>query len=216
MAEEDTGQEKTEEATPRRLERAREEGQVARSRELSTAAILLAGSVALLVFGNALGSGLLGIGRDALRFDRRAIQDPDAMLLQLGSASAEALWMLAPVFILLLLAAVLGPAALGGWVFSTSALAPKFERLDPVRGLQRMFSVRSLVELLKAIAKVLLVGAITVLLLWTLRGELAAMAMQRGATRESSPCCVSKSARPLLTESSKRGSTAPECHETSR
>ena len=90
MAEEDTGQEKTEEATPRRLERAREEGQVARSRELSTAAILLAGSVALLVFGNALGSGLLGIGRDALRFDRRTIQDPDAMLLQLGSASAEA------------------------------------------------------------------------------------------------------------------------------
>ena len=95
-----------------------------------------------------------------------------------GEASAEALWMLAPVFILLLLAAVLGPAALGGWVFSTSALAPKFERLDPVRGLQRMFSVRSLVELLKAIAKVLLVGAITVLLLWTLRGELAAMEMQ--------------------------------------
>jgi flagellar biosynthetic protein FlhB len=178
MAEEDTGQEKTEEATPRRLERAREEGQVPRSRELSTAAILLAGSVSLVVFGNALGSGLLGIGRDALRFDRRAIRDPDAMLLQLGSASSEALLLMAPVFILLLLAAVLGPASLGGWLFSTRALAPKLERLDPLRGLQRMFSLRSLVELLKAIAKVLLVGAVTMGLLWALRGELAAMAMQ--------------------------------------
>ncbi len=178
MAEEDTGQEKTEEATPRRLERAREEGQVPRSRELGTAAILLAGSVSLLAFGNVLGSGLLGIGRDAFRFERRAIQDPDAMLMQLGSASSETLLLLAPVFILLLLAAVLGPAALGGWIFSTRSLVPKFERLDPVRGLQRMFSARSLVELLKAIAKVLLVGAITLLLLWALRGELAAMAMQ--------------------------------------
>jgi hypothetical protein len=85
--------------------------------------------------------------------------------------------LLAPVFILLLLAAVLGPAA--RWlVFSSRALAPKLERLDPVRGLQRMFSVRSLVELLKAIAKVLLVGAITLLLLCVLRGELATMAMQ--------------------------------------
>lgn len=178
MAEEDIGQEKTEEATPRRLERAREEGQVPRSRELSTAAILLAGSASLFAFGNVLGSGLLGIGRNAFRFDRAALQAPDAMLLELGAASSSALWMLAPVFVLLLLAAVLGPAALGGWIFSARALAPKLERLDPVRGLERMFSLRSLVELLKAIAKVLLVGGVALLLLWALRGELAAMAMQ--------------------------------------
>ena len=178
MAEEDTGQEKTEEATPRRLERAREEGQVPRSRELSTAAILLAGSASLFAFGNVLGSGLLGIGRNAFRFDRAALQAPDAMLLELGAASSSALWMLAPVFVLLLLAAVLGPAALGGWIFSARALAPKLERLDPVRGLGRMLSLRSLVELLKAIAKVLLVGGVALLLLWALRGELAAMAMQ--------------------------------------
>ena len=178
MAEEDTGQEKTEEATPRRLERAREEGQVPRSRELSTAAILLAGSASLFAFGNVLGSGLLGIGRNAFRFDRAALQAPDAMLLGLGAASSSALWMLAPVFVLLLLAAVLGPAALGGWIFSARALAPKLERLDPVRGLGRMLSLRSLVELLKAIAKVLLVGGVALLLLWALRGELAAMAMQ--------------------------------------
>jgi len=178
MAEEDTGQEKTEEATPRRLERAREEGQVPRSRELGTAAILLAGSVSLMLFGNVLGAGLLGIGRNAFQFDRRAIRDTDAMLLELGSAGSEALLMLAPVLILLLLAAALGPAALGGWIFSTRSLAPKLERLDPVRGLQRMFSLRSLVELLKAIAKVLLVGGVALVLLWALRGELATMAMQ--------------------------------------
>ncbi len=175
MAEEETGQERTEQATPRRLEQAREEGQVPRSRELATAAILLAGSGALLFSAPLLGERFAALARAAFGFSRDGLADPGLMAALLGAATLTALGALVPVFLLLMVAAVVGPAALGGWLFSSRALAPKLERLDPVRGLQRMFSMRSLVELLKAVAKVLLVAGVAVLLLWTLRGQLLAI-----------------------------------------
>ena len=178
MAEEDTGQERTEQATPRRLERAREEGQVPRSRELNTAAILLAGSASLLMFGQWLGTRILDIGRASFALDRQEMFDTGYMAIHLGNAVHGALGMIAPIFLLLAVAALLAPSALGGWLFSAKALMPKLERLSPFKGLARMFSLRSLVELLKAIAKVLLVGSIAVLLLWVLRGDLQSMARQ--------------------------------------
>lgn len=175
MAEEDTGQERTEDATARRLERAREEGQVPRSRELATAAILLAGSGALLFTAPRIGDRFAALTRAAFDFGRDGISDPGVMAGMLGAATLTALGGLVPLFLLLLVAAVLGPAALGGWLFSSSSLAPKIERLDPLRGLQRMFSLRALVELVKGVAKVALVGSVAVLLLWSLRMQLFAI-----------------------------------------
>ncbi|MBK6286121.1 MAG: flagellar type III secretion system protein FlhB [Gammaproteobacteria bacterium] len=178
MAEEDTGQERTEQATPRRLERAREEGQVPRSRELNTAAILLAGSASLLMFGQWLATRILDIGRASFALNREEIFDTGYMAIHLGNALERALGMITPIFLLLAVAALLAPAVLGGWLFSAKAMVPKLERLSPLKGLARMFSVRSLVELLKAVAKVLLVGSIAVLLLWLLRADLDSMAVQ--------------------------------------
>ena len=178
MAEEDTGQERTEQATPRRLERAREEGQVPRSRELNTAAILLAGSASLLMFGQWLATRILDIGRASFALNREEIFDTGYMAIHLGNALERALGMITPIFLLLAVAALLAPAVLGGWLFSAKAMVPKLERLGPLKGLARMFSVRSLVELLKAVAKVLLVGSIAVLLLWLLRADLDSMAVQ--------------------------------------
>lgn len=178
MAEEDTGQERTEQATPRRLERAREEGQVPRSRELATSVILLAGTVSLFYSAPLLGRKFAVLAQMAFGFSRDGLGDPGLMANVLLAATLAALTALLPVLLLLMLATVAGPAALGGWLFSAKALAPKIERLDPVRGLQRMFSLRSLVELLKAVAKVALVGSIAVVLLWTLRAQLFAMAAE--------------------------------------
>jgi flagellar biosynthetic protein FlhB len=178
MAEEDTGQERTEQATPRRLERAREEGQVPRSRELNTAAILLTGSASLLMFGQWLSTRMLAIARSSFQLRREEILDTGFMAIHLAGAAQQAVGLVAPIFLLLALAALLAPSALGGWLFSATSLMPKLERLSPIKGLARMFSIRSLVELLKAVAKVLLVGSIAVLLLWLLRGDLASMAQQ--------------------------------------
>jgi flagellar biosynthetic protein FlhB len=163
--ENDNSQEKTEEATPRRLEKAREEGQTARSRELATMAVLLAGAGGLLMFGSHLGAALEAIMRDSFTLERSAIFDTRHMSLQLLASAREAALALAPILLLLLVAAIAGSVALGGLLFSGKAIEPKFSRLDPIKGLGRMFSLRSLIELAKAIAKVGLVMAVALLIL---------------------------------------------------
>jgi len=166
MAEEnDNSQEKTEEPTPRRLEKAREDGQTARSKELGTMAVLMSGAVGLLVFGGSLGAALEGIMRDAFVLERSAIFDTRHMSIQLLSSAKEAAWALAPLLIVLLIAAIAGSIAIGGLLFSGKAIAPKLNRMDPIKGLGRMFSMRSLIELVKAIGKVALVMAVAILIL---------------------------------------------------
>ncbi|MDF1642818.1 MAG: flagellar biosynthesis protein FlhB [Pseudomonadales bacterium] len=164
MAEEN-GQEKTEDATPRRLEKAREEGQVVRSKELNTTAILLAGAFGLMMFGSPIAVALENVLRYNFVLDRAAIFDDRAMLLHLGHSIQSVATTLAPIGILLMAAAILGPIALGGWNFSVKALAPKANRINPGSGLKRMFSANSMMELVKAIAKFILVLGISLMVL---------------------------------------------------
>ncbi|MBB5321262.1 flagellar biosynthesis protein FlhB [Marinobacter oulmenensis] len=166
MAEEsDDGQEKTEEPTARRLQKARDEGQTARSRELGTMAVLLAGAGGLLMFGGSLGAALEGIMRDSFVIERAAIFDTRHMSVQLIQSAKEAAFALAPFMILLLVAAIAGSVAIGGLMVSGKAVAPKMSRMNPIKGLGRMFSMRSVVELIKAIAKVGLVMVVAILIL---------------------------------------------------
>ncbi|MDP4546724.1 MAG: flagellar biosynthesis protein FlhB [Marinobacter sp.] len=166
MAEEnDNSQEKTEEPTPRRLEKAKEDGQAARSKELATMAVLLAGAGGLLMFGTSLAITFEGIMRDAFVIERASIFDTRHMSVQLIVSAKEAAYALSPILILLLIAAIAGSIGIGGLLFSAKAIAPKANRMDPIKGLGRMFSMRSLIELVKAIAKVGLVLAIAILIL---------------------------------------------------
>jgi len=166
MAEEnDNSQEKTEEPTPRRLEKAKEDGQAARSKELATMAVLLAGAGGLLMFGTQLAITFEGIMRDAFVIERASIFDTRHMSVQLIVSAKEAAYALSPILILLLIAAIAGSIGIGGLLFSAKAIAPKANRMNPIKGLGRMFSMRSLIELVKAIAKVGLVLAIAILIL---------------------------------------------------
>jgi flagellar biosynthetic protein FlhB len=166
MAEEnDNSQEKTEEATPRRIEKSREDGQTARSKELATMAVLLAGAGGLLMFGAGLGASLENIMRENFALEREMVFDTRAMSLLLLDSAWEAAVALMPLMILLFVAAILGPIGIGGILFSGKAIAPKLNRMDPFKGLGRMFSIRSLIELVKAVAKVALVMIIAILIL---------------------------------------------------
>lgn len=179
MAEDnDTSQERTEEATPRRLEKAREEGQIPRSRELATMAVLLAGAGGLLVFGRSLGAALESIMRNSFSLERGAIFDTRQMGIHLLASAQEAALAVSPLLLLLLLAAVAGSVGIGGLLFSSKAIAPKFSRLNPIKGLGRMFSLRSLIELAKAIAKVALVLAVAILILDLRTEDLLRMASE--------------------------------------
>lgn len=166
MAGHEDGQERTEQATPRRLQEAADKGQVVRSRELTTLAMLLVAAGGLLVLGPNLLEGLAAQMRAGLTLDPRKITDAGQLPMVLGQALVDLVVLLAPFLGLMLAIALFAPLALGGWTFSLSC---KWERLDPVQGMARLFSWQALLELLKALIKFLIVGGVAVVLLW--RGE---------------------------------------------
>lgn len=153
MAESESGQDKTEDPTEKKKKDARDKGETARSKELNTLAIMLVGASALLIFGGALAEDMMELMRLNFSIPREAILDQKAMANYLLHSGQIALWAIQPIMISLVLAALLGPISLGGWLFSASSLAPKFSRMNPLSGLKRMFSTKALVELLKAFAK---------------------------------------------------------------
>ncbi len=178
MAESESGQDKTEEPTEKRRREAREKGQLPRSRELNTLAILMAGAGGLLIYGADLAGALLRLMRSNFELSRETAMNTESMLQLLGASAylaAQGLW---PILLMLLAAAIVGPIALGGWLFSMDALQPKFSRLNPLSGLKRMFSAKSLLELSKALIKFLVVLAVALLVLSADRDALLALAHQ--------------------------------------
>ncbi|HTF96956.1 MAG TPA: flagellar biosynthesis protein FlhB [Cellvibrio sp.] len=166
MAEEDdSGQEKTEEASARKIEKAREEGQIPRSRDLTTTAVLLLATIGIYIFAEFTANKLIGLTRANFIISREAIFDPNVMIGHLASAIYEGLFSIAPLMAILLIASIAGPIALGGFIFSGKAMAPQLSRMDPLAGIKRMFSMHSLIELLKSIAKVSLILWATILVL---------------------------------------------------
>lgn len=165
MAENDTSQEKTEQPTAKRLEKAREEGQVPRSRELTTTALLMGSTITLFMMGNSLAKGFADLFSRNLEFDRQDAFDTTMMIAGLSSSIIDGLLLFIPFFIVLLLLSIAGPIALGGWLLSAKSLQPKFSRLNPLSGLKRMFSAKSLVELAKALGKVTVILVVAIILL---------------------------------------------------
>jgi len=168
----DDSQEKTEQATPKRLDEAKEKGQVSRSRELSTMAVLMVGASSLLIFGNAIINSLLLIMRNGFVLSREELFNNQSILIALADAGGDALLGLTPLLISLFVIALTAPLVIGGWVFSIQAMSFKWEKLDPIKGMKRVIGVRGLMELLKALAKFLLIGGLAVLLLWLKIDEL--------------------------------------------
>ena len=163
---EDSDLEKTEQPSQRRLDQAREEGQAARSRELSTFSVLFAGGVGLWLMGSSLSAQLTKLLRDGLTLDTTLAFNTDLLLPRLHTLSLEALVAFLPILLLLLVTAALSPLLLNGWIFSLKALQPNLSKLNPIAGIGRMFSVNSLVELGKAIAKSLVVGGVGAWVIW--------------------------------------------------
>ncbi|HJV79575.1 flagellar biosynthesis protein FlhB [Noviherbaspirillum sp.] len=157
---EDSDLERTEPASPRRLEQAREEGDVPRSRELATCTVLLAAGLGFWFTGEGLIRRLNHMLASGLSFDREQAFDFNLMLMRLGFSLGDVVIGLAPLAGILVLVALGSPLLIGGWLFTTKSLQPNFSRMNPLSGLGNMFSVRALVELLKAIGKAILVGTV--------------------------------------------------------
>ena len=156
---------RTESPTQKRLDDARKRGQVPRSRDLGAAAVTLAGGLGLYSLGGLLGGRLLTMMRSGLQLSAAQSFGADSMLHSLGTSALAGAQAAAPLLGLILAAAVLAPLAIGGWNFSAEALAPQWNRLDPFRGLRRVFSVQGLIELLKSLARFSVVALVAVLVL---------------------------------------------------
>ncbi|MDH3638094.1 MAG: EscU/YscU/HrcU family type III secretion system export apparatus switch protein, partial [Gammaproteobacteria bacterium] len=136
----DHTQDRTEPATPKRLKDAAEKGQVARSRELTTVAMLMSGASGLVLLGENLIRDMSLIAQRGMILERAAVFDVTVMVRALAGALTAALQSLAPLFVLLTISALVAPLALGGWSFSAKALAPDLSKMSPIKGLRRVFS----------------------------------------------------------------------------
>jgi len=163
---EDSDLEKTEQPSQRRLDQAREEGQVARSKELSTFTVLMAGGAGLWLMGSSLSEKLIKMLREGLTLNSDLIFKPEYLLPHLHDLSLEAVMTFLPFLILLLGVATFSPLLLNGWLFTFKPLVPDFSKLNPASGIGRMFSTHSLVELGKALGKSFLVGTIGAWVIW--------------------------------------------------
>lgn len=165
MAETDAG-ERTEEATPRKREEARKKGQIPRSRELNTALLLVGSALGLIALSKPVILTIMAMTRHAFTPEREVIFTPEMMMHELGAGFLQVFLSLLPLFGLMLVLALVAPIALGGWILSWEAAAPKWERLSPLNGIKRMFGTNALVELVKSFAKFALVGSVSALMLW--------------------------------------------------
>ncbi|WP_347330238.1 flagellar biosynthesis protein FlhB [Marinimicrobium locisalis] len=183
MAEEnDNGQEKTEDPTARKQEKAREEGQIPRSRELTTTFILLAGTLGLLIFGPYMAHKLAGVVQFNFDLEREAVFNTEIMVEHLAASLYHGTLSMMPVLALLLVASIAGPIGLGGWLFSSKSMAPKPSRMNPLAGLKRMFSLKALMELAKALGKVILIMAVAVALLAIQQQDMIRLSDQEAVT----------------------------------
>lgn len=163
MAESD-GQEKTEQATPKKLQQAREKGQVPRSKDLGTAAVLIASAVGMYIFGSAIAMSLYNVMKRMFTLKRNEAFDTNQFGLMWAEVMSTIAWPIIGFVVSLFIAAFVGSIVLGGLTFSSEAMMPKASKMSPISGFKRMFGMQALVELLKSIGKF----AVIAILAWTL------------------------------------------------
>ncbi|RMO88754.1 Flagellar biosynthesis protein FlhB [Pseudomonas syringae pv. philadelphi] len=176
MAENENGQDKTEDPTEKKVKDSRADGQIARSKELTTLVVMLMGSGGLLIFGSDIAEMMSALMRDNFTITRETLMDQSYMGKALLSSGLHALVVVLPFLIAMLLAALVGPILLGGWLFTAKPLMPKFSRMNPAAGLKRMFAPSALVELLKSLGKFLIILAVALAVLNSERKDLIAIA----------------------------------------
>lgn len=160
----DSDQEKTEEPTGKRLADAKKKGQIARSRELNTFVMLMVSAALFLMQGNTIGQGLIKMMRTEFQLKRETIFNPLSPVQHFQQAMIDGLLLIAPFLAVLLVAAIVAPLALGGWIFNWDAVSPKLEKMDPIKGIARLFAIRGLVEMGKALLKIALVFIVAYIL----------------------------------------------------
>ncbi|MCF2909763.1 flagellar biosynthesis protein FlhB [Pseudoalteromonas sp. DL2-H2.2] len=162
---EDSGQERTEEPTDKKISDARKKGQVARSKELGTTFVLIFSAVSLLLYGPDIAKGLYNMMGRMFTLNRNETYDTTKMFSVWGDAFSEIIFPLSMFVLIIMVAGIIGNTLLGGFNFSWQAAAPKPSKMSPMKGIKRMFGPQAAVELVKSILKFVLVAGFAILLI---------------------------------------------------
>ncbi len=189
MADEsNSGQEKTEQPTPKKLRDAKKKGQVPRSKELNSMTVMVFGALGLLFMGAHMIGNISSFMQQGFTLSREEVFSQQAVIERLAIAVSEALGAIGPFLFLMTVVAIFTPLMIGGWTFSLDAMAFKTDRINPINGFKRMFSSKGLMELVKAVAKFLVVSVVAVVFLWSkaddflgLGSQSLTLALQNGA-----------------------------------
>ena len=177
MAEESDA-EKTEPASAKRLEQSREEGDVPRSRELATFTVLMAAGAGLWLTGGSVVGRLQATMVSGLSLDREQIVNPDVLIGRVALDIGSVLLTCLPLAVAVMVVALASPLLIGGWLFSAKAFLPNFMKLNPMKGLGNMFSTNALIELLKAVAKTIVVGSVAWLVMLSEKDAVLGLAVE--------------------------------------
>ncbi len=178
MAENQDGQEKSEDPTSKKQEESRKKGQLPRSKELTTFFGLLMAIIGIMIFAADLIEVITSIMKTNFSVERAVLFDKNQLMLHFKPELANMLKALIPLFLLLVITVILSSSLLGGFNFSSQAMGFKFNKMNPLKGMKKIFGTQGLVELIKSIFKIGLLGAIAVFFLWQARFELSGLSQE--------------------------------------
>jgi flagellar biosynthetic protein FlhB len=174
MATDSTAEDRTEEPTARRLQRAREDGEAARSMEMPAASVVIAAAIFFVFGGAGMVSELKNVFAAGFVFDHKTLETPWLIPGALAEQVMQGFITVMPLLLVTIVAAVIASGVTGGYLFSMKAVGPNFEKLDPLAGLKKMFGGKAAVELLKTLSKFSVVcGAV----IWVLNEKVGALTL---------------------------------------
>jgi flagellar biosynthetic protein FlhB len=159
----DESAERSEEPTGRRLSKALEDGQVARSIDLTTAAVLMTATLFFSMLGEWFFHQMGKLFVNQFQFDRKVMDKAELLPALFGQSMLDGYLLILPIMLVLYVMAIISSGLTGGFIFSMQLISPKFNKLNPLSGLARMFGMKALIELAKSIGKFVIVGAILLL-----------------------------------------------------
>lgn len=172
MAENADGQEKSEQPTEKRLREAREKGQVPRSKELDTVLMMFAAGFYFYLLGPQVIEAFEQLLYKGLYFDRQHATDIHKAFDLMVGLLLQGWHIMWPFLLIMTVIVIVSPIIIGGWNFAPKALLPKFSKLNPITGFAKLFSLRNLLELVKAVLKVALIGSLGVLVILQLEDQI--------------------------------------------
>src|SRR5690606_24783935 len=167
--------EKTEKATPKKRQDARKKGQVAKSQDLSGSVVLLSGFLSLLMFGGYMKEQLLSLFSDVYFHRLNMDVTNENVMTMFGDYAVQILLLLAPLLLIVVVMAAVANYAQVGFLLTGEPLKMQLKKLDPIQGFKRIFSMRSLVEFLKSVLKLTIIGFLVYTTIWGERGNIASL-----------------------------------------